>query len=44
MVKAITPMLNAKAARQWIVTILRIRVPVRTTSDVANAIPQVKEK
>jgi len=43
-VKARTPMLNAKAARQWKVTTLRTLRSVTSTSDVANAIPQVKAK
>ena len=42
MVNASTPMLNAKAARQWTVTTLRMCWLVISTSAVANAIPQVK--
>ena len=44
MVNASTPMLKTKAARQWMVTTLRMCVSVTSTSDVANAIPQVKAK
>ena len=44
MVNAMTPMLNAKAAKQWMVTILRMCDSVTVTSDVANAMPQVKAK
>jgi hypothetical protein len=44
MVKASTPMLKAKAARQWNRHDLADALVLMMTSDVANAIPQVKAK
>ena len=43
-VKASTPRLNTKAARQWSVVMRRMRVWVSAVSDVWNVIPSVKLK